>query len=153
MGFPVSELETSVAANIKETSENSNTILKCVYANLQSIFNKKHEIEEYIEETKIDMMFFTESFINDDHQPVEYDFIGYQCFVAKKQRGGACIYAKNSLSPYEIQPPNKTEDSCWVVINTKNYVKRLYGCVYRSPNSSHENNVKLMDNIIWTQEK
>ena len=153
MGFPVSELETSVAANIKETSEKSDTILKCVYANLQSIFNKKHEIEEYIEETKIDMMFFTESFINDDHQPVEYDFIGYQCFVAKKQRGGACIYAKNSLSPYEIQPPNKTEDSCWVVINTKNYVKRLYGCVYRSPNSSQENNVKLMDNIIWAQEK
>ena len=48
--------------NIDEHSPNSNN-LKCVYANVQSIFNKKHEIEIYNRNNKFDMMFFTESFI------------------------------------------------------------------------------------------
>ena len=98
-----------------EASESDN-ILNCMYANLQSIFNKKSEIEIYIKENKIDIMFFTECFINIDHDQSEYSFPGYQNFVAMKNRGGSCMYVKNSISCYEIHPPNQTEDSCWIVI-------------------------------------
>ena len=59
---------------------------------------------------------------------------------------------KNELPCYEVFPPEKSGDSCWVVVNTRNNIKRLYGCIYRSPNSSSENNNKLLDNIKWAKE-
>ena len=124
---------------------------KCLYSNVQSIFNKKAEIEVYLGNFEIDIMLFTECFITEDHSSSEYSFTGYQAFVALKNRGGSCIYVKNSVPCYEVSPPDQTEDSCWVVIPTKNNVKRLYACVYRSPNSPEENNVKLLRNIEWAK--
>ena len=143
MGFPL---------QVKESNPNDDQItLKCLYANLQSIFNKKKEIEIYLKDNPKDLMCFTECFINEEYQPCEYNLDGYQCFVAMKNRGGACIYVKEHLSCYEVNPPAKTEDSCWIVMKTKNYKKRVYGCIYRSPNSDHENNDKLISNIVWAK--
>ena len=110
------------------------TILKCIYANLQSIFSKKQEIEILLRESKLDILFFTECFITEGHDISEYQFPGFQSFVAMKYRGGSCIYVQNDLPAYAVQPPNAVEDSAWVVITTREGTKRLYGCIYRSPN-------------------
>ena len=120
-----------------------------MYTNIQSIFNKKSELKVYLEVKEIDIMFRTECFITNDHSNSEYAFSGYQVFVAKKNRGGACIYVKDTVPCYEVFPPNRCEDSCWVVIPTRNNVKRLYVCAYRSPNSNEENNNKLLENLTW----
>ena len=125
--------------------------IKCVYSNVQSIFNKKKEIELYIGDQNVDMMFFTETFIHEDHSPSEYSFENYQKFVFYKNRGGACIYAKNNIPCYQVFPPNMCSDSVWIVIRTQDGIKRLYGCVYLSPNSSTENQNLLLDNIQWAK--
>ena len=120
-----------------------------MYTNIQSIFNKRSELKVYLEINDIDIMFLTECFITDNYDSSEYSFTGYQVFVAKKNRGGACIFVKNSVPCYEVFPPNRSEDSCWLVITTRNNIKRLYICVYRSPNSTDVNNNKLLENIMW----
>ena len=126
--------------------------LKCIYSNVQSIFNKKNEIELYILENHVDVMFFTECFITDNYDASEYFFEGFQPpVVYKKNRGGACIYIRNGLRFHEVSPPNCLEDSAWIVISTKNSIKRLYGCLYRSPNSTVENNQCLSENIRWAK--
>ena len=125
--------------------------LKCLYTNLQSLHSKRKEIELYLQENKVDLMFFTECWIAEDHHVSEYSFDGFQTVVCKKNRGGSCIYIRDHISYYEVDPPAKTNDSCWIVTSTKNDVKRLYGCVYRSPNSSQVNNENLLSNIIWAE--
>ena len=37
-------------------------------------------------------------------------------------------------------------------METANAVKRLYGCIYRSPNSSEHNNSALIENLEWATE-
>ena len=104
-----------------------------------------------LRESKLDLLFFTECFITEDHEISEYQFPGFQSFVAMKSRGGSCIYVQNDLPAYAVHPPNAVEDSTWVVITTKEGTKRLYGCIYRSPNSSHSNNRNLIENIRWAK--
>ena len=83
----------------------------------------------------------------------EYSFNGYQSpVVFKKNRGGSCIYVKNGIIFTVVSPPNPTEDSVWISIRTSNNISRLYGCIYRSPNSTNENNEKLIANIEWAEE-
>ena len=101
--------------------------ITCLYANIQSVFNKKKEIELYIRENPKDLMCFTECFITEDHCKSEFMFNGYQCFVAMKNRGGACVYVSEKLNCCEVRPPNRSEDSCWVVMKTKNMINRIYG--------------------------
>ena len=102
-------------------------------------------------ESKLDILFFTECFITEGHDISEYQFPGFQSFVAMKYRGGSCIYVQNDLPAYAVQPPNAVEDSAWVVITTREGTKRLYGCIYRSPNSDYSNNLKLIENIRWAK--
>ena len=97
-------------------------------------------------------MFFTEAWITEEHGDSEISLIGFQSpTISRKSRGGTCIFVKESISFYEVNPPNQCEDSSWIVIQSKNSVKRLYACVYRSPNSTNENNQKLIDNIVWAK--
>ena len=129
--------------------------LKCVSANIQSIFNKKQEIELYAKENNAkDILFFTESFITESHSVSEYLIDGFQPpVVCMKNRGGACGFIRNDIIFSEVCVPNPTEDSVWFSIKTEDNVNRLYGCVYRSPNSSSENNSKLCENVSWASEK
>ena len=55
-------------------------------------------------------------------------------------------------SPVSPSPPHPLQESCWFYIKTEDNVPRLYGCVYRSPNSSDQNNEELLNNINWAKE-
>ena len=99
-------------------------------------------------------MFFTESFITESHSVSEYLIDGFQPpVVCMKNRGGACGFIRNDIIFSEVCVPNPTEDLVWFSIKTEDNVNRLYGCVYRSPNSSSENNSKLCENVSWASEK
>ena len=125
--------------------------LSCTYANVQSIFNKKREIELYISENNIDILLFTETFICNHHDPSEYFLQDFQCFPFFKNRGGSCIYVRNRVSCYQVFPPNTCNDSVWIVIKTQDSRKRLYGCVYLSPNTTNVNRELLLENINWAK--
>ena len=94
-------------------------------------------------------MFFTECWITAEHDESEYSLAGFQHYISMKNRGGSCIFTRDHINAYEVFPPNKCEDAVWIVIKTAQNVSRVYGCVYRSPNSSVENNNKLIENILW----
>ena len=69
--------------------------------------------------------------------------------IQYKSRGGTCVYITEGLQYIEVTPPQKTSESNWFVVKTKNEVSRIYACIYRSPNSDNENNEKLLENIRW----
>ena len=124
-----------------------------LYANVQSFLNKKAEIEVYLKDNETDLLFFTECWIREDHTDGEIAIPGYQLpVVFRKDRGGACVFVRNGISFVEVKPPNSSSDTVWLVINTGNRVNRIYGCVYRSPNSSSENNSALFEDIKWAKQ-
>ena len=83
----------------------------------------------------------------------EYYLEGYQKPIMDFNiRGGACVFIQNGLHFTPIQPPHPVNESCWFYIKTKDNVQRLFGCIYRSPNSPEVNNHNLLMNIKWAQE-
>ena len=128
--------------------------LNCFYSNVQSLLSKKGEIEAHLKSNPRDLLFFSECWLStDEHFPVHYSIDGFQLpVVCSKARGGTCIYVSNELKYQVVFPPNPIEDSCWIVIETSNRLKRLYACVYRSPNSAPANDVNLLCNINWAIE-
>lgn len=124
--------------------------LNCLYANVQSLLNKKSEIELAVAQTYYDLLFFTEVWIPEEAVSTDYYLEGYQTpVICAKARGGTCIYIKTGLSYSEVHPPNPVNESSWITVMTGNNRKRLYACIYRSPNSNSENNYNLLENLAW----
>ena len=135
-------------------SEDSSQVLTCIYSNLQSLLSKKKEIEHFLDTNKVHLMFFTECWVDETHQPIELYIPGFQePIIHLKKRGGACIYVSDTLAFEEVTPPNKVEDSVWLKISTEDKTTRLYACIYKSPNSSHENNQNLNENLEWASNR
>ena len=83
------------------------------------------------------MMFFTESLLTEDHFLAEYVIENYQKPVTYiHSHGGIVAYIRENISFREIQSPVLIDDVIWIETLTRNKVKRLYGCIYRSPNST-----------------
>ena len=124
--------------------------LKCLYANLQSFLNKKHEIEIRIASEAPDILFFTEIWYDDRYNSSENILENFQApIISPNIRGGACAFVRNGLNFIPVEPPHKTSDSVWFTIKTLDNVNRLYACIYRSPNSNDDNNRRLINNISW----
>ena len=95
-------------------------------------------------------MFFTETWLSEDHFPDEYSFSQFQMPVKVfRSHGGVVIYAKDHIVFKEVHSPEKMEDAVWIEVKTANAVSRLYGCIYRPPNSIPENNELLLKNMKW----
>ena len=125
-----------------------------MYTNIQSLVNKKSELLNLLEKKDIHLLFLTETWITNKHSPSEYYLEGYQKPILHfKSIGGSAIYIKNGINFLEVNMPDKTEDSVWISIKTLNNRNRLYGTVYRSPNSSIENNKKLLANLRWARDR
>lgn len=124
--------------------------LKCLYSNTQSLLDEKREIDSYLEDHPVDMMVFTGNWITEKHTLKEYTFSGFQNpVVFMKNRGGASIYVRKSLSSNAVQPPEQAEDSCLIVIRNEHGANRAYGCAHRSSSSDAANNDKVLRNISW----
>lgn len=105
-----------------------------------------------LKECSYDLLLFTEVWIGDDMQECEYSIPGFQTpIVDPNMRGGACIYVREGLEYYAVQPPIKMQESVWIVIKTREHINRIYACIYRSPNSIDENNDNLISNIEWAK--
>ena len=88
--------------------------------------------------------------LTEEHHKSEFCLSGYQePLIHYNGRGGVCVYVKHGINFVPVQPPRAMQESCWFYIKTEQNVPRLYGCVYRSPNSSDQNNEDLLENINW----
>ena len=58
---------------------------------------------------------------------------------------GMFIYIKKikDASPYNFKLQQKTEESAWCELKLQNQDKLFIGCMYRSPNSDAENDLKI----------
>ena len=116
-------------------------LIKCLYSNLQSFVNKRDEIVLRISENDYDLLFFTEIWIGDQHHESELHLPGFQKLIVDPQvHGGACIFVRSGIDFTVVKPPYAMNESVRLCVNTKDNVRRLYSCVYRSPNSVAENN-------------
>ena len=128
--------------------------LNAICANLQSFSNKKREIELLVAAESYDLLFFTEIWYNvEQHDTSELFLGGFQCpLISPARRGGACAFIREGLNFIPVEPPEKVSESVWFSMQTIDKANRLYGCIYRSPNSTEENNQKLLKNIFWAKE-
>ena len=147
------KVEISGTSKSKKEKTKSPQTLKCIYSNLQSLVNKKKEIELYLDQNETHLMFFTEVWLDSSHHASELHIKGFQePIIQHNSRGGACIYVHNDILFEEFQVPHKVSDSVWIKTLTKDGISRLYGCIYRSPNSQSNNNSILIENLNWARE-
>ena len=129
---------------------------RVIYSNVDSLLNKKSEVLSSIDQTKPDIIAFTEIraknqlFIPLDS---EYEIPGYDMFLSRGVGRGIVLYFKQELNAeecYELNTHNFKE-SLWCTFKDGNNKKVLVGCVYRSPNSSLDNN-ELLYSLLMKDE-
>ena len=124
--------------------------MKCLYTNIQSLVNKKTELMNLLISNDVQLVFLTETWLTQQHAKSEYHLNGYQePIVHFRDKGGSAIYVRDSIDFNEVEVPEKCSDSTWISIRTENKRRRIYGCIYRSPNSAASNNEHLMKNMMW----
>ena len=95
---------------------------------------------------KLKIIVLTEILPKNCLKPPENSILGYECYIPSFKHGrGVAIFVHESLESVLIEPLtlcNYTE-SIWCSIRLANNGKLLVGCVYCSPCSSSDNNMKL----------
>ena len=118
--------------------------IKVFYSNVDTLSNKMKILETAVEIHNPDIIVLAETKPKNTRyklQTSEIQVDGYTLHENIEESGrGVCIYAKAKLNPSEIKVNTYgSEESVWVEIGGNNVV----GCIYRSPNSSEENNCKI----------
>ena len=102
------------------------------------------EISNYCDQNNLDIIAITEILLKFSlFQPDEknYSLDGYDLFISNLSQGRGCaIYVKDYLAATKVSFECNFNDSVWCQIKLKNNDKLVIGCVYRSPNSTMENN-------------
>ena len=76
----------------------------------------------------------------------EYIIPGYSLFINSPVHRGVLIYIKVNLDAQECTELNENtfDESVWIYFKDKDGLKILLGCIYKSPNTTKENEEKLL---------
>ena len=137
--------------NFNESSYRVQSGLKCFYTNADSLSNKLHELELFLNMHNIDVCTICETLpkniTKEDKENLKFKINGYECHQCNAGQG-VCIFVRDSLvlTPYhelnEIFQPsfvgklNLSKKSCLNI-----------GIIYRSPNSSTSDNQALYEQM------
>ena len=129
--------------------------LKCFYTNADSFLNKRTEILTVIESDIPDVICVSEvlpKFFKFQVQISEIKIDGYDCFtnIASDTQGirGVGMYVRRELGAQQVVLRGgqaEAVESVWCEVPLQDDDKLLLGTVYRSPNSTPENNKRLND--------
>ena len=127
--------------------------LRVLYANVDSLLNKRAELLSTIEELNSDFILLTEVLPKNctNLNLCEFSIEGYDLMIPSIKTGrGVAIYAKSTLSANIDESLMNSEyaESVWCRINLKGTDSLLVGVVYRSPNSTDVNNYLLNELIV-----
>ena len=131
----------------------------CYYTNVQSLLKKLPELNKIILENDIKLAGITETWASSDMRDSEFHIEGFNMYRAdrssSKRGGGVLMYIHESLVsvPYAQLDSNGFEDSVWALINAGSDNRILVGNIYRSPNSSEENNSKLLELLALAKQQ
>ena len=119
-----------------------------MYSNVDGLLNEKYELISIVEKDQPIIIALSEikpkrQF---DFKIAEYNIPGYTLFVNHKIKRGVTIYAHVCLSAQLFNTLNDSglEESVWCQLSTLNNTNVLLGCIYKSPNTTEQN-----ENIIF----
>ena len=124
--------------------------LRIMYTNARSIVNKIDELKSFVHTSEFDIICITEAWTNSNISNHYLNIPGFQ-IISRLDRidtqngrgGGIIIYIKDHLKANEIASTCEFNQYAGVQIITSSCALNLF-VVYRSPNSTHENNEKLL---------
>ena len=122
-----------------------------MYSNVDTVTNKMDELRARITVVDPDIVGLTEIKPKKSSctvLPQELHIAGYTSFVNITGRGSV-LYVKNSYCATELIPSGCSEASCWCTIKLNSTETFIVGVVYRSPNSSSQQNA-VMETMIRT---
>ena len=131
--------------------------LNCFYTNVDSILNKRLEINHILVQEHPDIFLISEVLpknVRDTVQISELQFDDYACFTNCFHSNchlGVAIYVKNYLNAQEVSlslEHSSARECVWAEIKLAQGDCMLIGCVYRPPSNSAEQNTKLYESII-----
>ena len=79
---------------------------------------------------------------------VELSLENYHLITMNKDEDcgrGIAVYVRKGLRFAEVEIKSEFHESLWISIRLKNNDEMLAGCIYRSPNSTMENNKNLRE--------
>ena len=112
------------------------------------------ELEASIDINDPDIIVLTEVLPQNNRytlQKSELKIKGYTLFINNFETfgiRGVAIYAKKCITANQNHPTNCADHTAWVEIKMKNNENMIIGGVYRSPNSSGQQNDKLRETLL-----
>ncbi|KAJ8033370.1 hypothetical protein HOLleu_23586 [Holothuria leucospilota] len=116
-------------------------------------YYKRGELELTFNRINPDIIFITESLPKTSRfsvQVSELGISGYQLFTNDDPKRGVCVYVKETLTCHQLRKftsDSKDTEVIWIEFELTGSNKLLLGCIYRSPNSTDEQNLKLNHEI------
>ena len=118
-----------------------------MYTNADSISNKIDELQAIVDTYHPNIISITETLPktrNPNLTPPIHHIPGYNGFHRSTGRG-ISVYIDQDLKSEEVRLPSDFSEAICVNVLLQNSKTLTLGCIYRSPNSSSENNDKLLD--------
>ena len=125
----------------------SNEGLKVIYTNVDVFNNKKEELDSIIATNDPDLIRMVDLFPKTGNfvfHACEYN-IKYNKSYYSNNKNSSYVCKKSLPSSCGIIADMDFEESAWCSIKLKTGDRLLLGCIYRSLNSSEENDSKLLD--------
>ena len=122
--------------------------LSVYYTNADTLSNKINILAEQVHKMKPHIICVTEVKPKNYRyalQSCEIKIQGYTLYENLSEQGrGICIYIDEKLSAIQTDIETYGSEECiWIEIKGEGQENLIVGCVYRSPNSSEENNLKI----------
>ena len=118
--------------------------IKCLSTNADGLDNKMHELELLVAEGGHDVVVVTETLAKRQTQDKTiFNLPGYACFASDEGRG-VCVFVKRNLEVTRVTEMEKIfQPAVFIRFLNLREQELILGAVYRSPNSSPEQNQKL----------
>ena len=126
--------------------------LSIIHSNCQSAMNKRSEINAMIDDENPHVLALTEFGASSSTGDGELGIEGYSLYRGDHSSGGGglgkgtALYVKNSLNHAACPELDQAEFDCssWCNVLLSDKKRLLIGVIYRSPNSTTDNNEKML---------
>ena len=129
--------------------KNQKDLIKIDHLNAQSLISNFDNIEFLLNDSDIDILCISETWLLPEMQNSFIGIQGYSIFRCDGGRGGGvCIYVRDNMKVTVLTPsiekPPYVED-LWMAIQYKHFPSFIVGCVYRHPHALNDSFNYLSD--------
>lgn len=141
------ELVKSIRSDINTNVKQNELCLKCFYTNANSLVNKIEEFKQRVH--GYDIIGVSETWFHSDIGNAEMALDGYNMYRVDRDHrhgGGVVLYIRDNFQSWLDTSLNSIgfTDTVWCTVKTAS-CKLLVGLCYRSPSSTAENDLRLLE--------